>query len=120
MSETVADFFVAYSDEVREIAQRTRAMVLANFPGAIEQLDPPARIVAYGITRTYAGLVCAIAPQRTYVNLMFAQGTTLPDPEQILEGTGKRARHVKLRTVPNVDSPAVRSLLEAAIAAVVG
>ncbi len=117
MSEAVEDFLASYNDEVCEIALRTRALVLAVFPGAIEQLDIPAKIIGYGITRTYAGLVCAIAPQRTYVNLMFAQGTTLPDPEQILEGTGKRARHVKLQSADDVEKPAVRTLLAAAIAA---
>ena len=116
MSDAVEDFLASYSGEVRAIALRTRALVLAAFSDAIEQLDIPARIVGYGVTRTYAGLVCAIAPQRTYVNLMFARGTTLPDPELLLEGTGKRARHVKLRSADDVDRPAVRMLLDAAIA----
>ncbi len=73
-------------------------------------------IVAYGHDRTYAGLICAIAPFRAHVNLMFANGARLPDPAGLLEGTGKHARHVKLRTAADVDRPGVRALLEAAIA----
>lgn len=107
MSEAVEDFLASYDDEVREIASQTRALVLAVFPGAIEQLDIPARIIGYGFTQTYAGLVCTIAPHRTYVNLMFAQDTALPDPEQLLEGTGKRARHVKLRSAADIERPTV-------------
>jgi hypothetical protein len=42
---------------------------------------------------------------------MFSKGTELPDPEGLLEGTGKRARHVKLRSIGDVDRPGVRALV---------
>jgi aspartate-semialdehyde dehydrogenase len=41
----------------------------------------------------------------------------LPDPAWLLEGTGKCARHVKLKTRADVEKPAVRALLHAAVAA---
>jgi hypothetical protein len=34
----------------------------------------------------------------------------------LVEGTGKRVRHVKLRSVDDVDRPELRSLLEASLA----
>ena len=45
---------------------------------------------------------------------MFARGADLADPDGLLEGTGKKARHVKLRNVADVDRPGVRTLLEEA------
>jgi hypothetical protein len=96
------------------VARRARALVRAVLPGALEQVDPPSKIVAYGDDRTYASLICAIAPFQEHVNLMFADGARLPDPAGLLQGTGKRARHVKLRSAADVDRPAVRALLEAA------
>ena len=41
---------------------------------------------------------------------------SLADPDGLLEGTGKRHRHVKLRTVADVRAPALRDLLVRAAA----
>ncbi len=44
-------------------------------------------------------LVCAIRPGRDYVALQFyTSGTSLSDPSALLEGTGKKMRHVKIRS----------------------
>ena len=48
------------------------------------------------------------------MNLEFADGIDLPDPAHRLEGTGKRMRHVKIRSAPDVQHPALRALLVAA------
>jgi hypothetical protein len=47
---------------------------------------------------------------------MSARGAELPDPAGLLAGTGKRARHVKLRQMEDVEDPALRDLLDAALA----
>jgi hypothetical protein len=49
-----------------------------------------------------------------HVNIGFFQGTELPDPEGLLEGTGKFMRHVKLRPGVDIDVPALTRLIEAA------
>jgi hypothetical protein len=50
------------------------------------------------------------------VNIGFWDGVSLPDPEGLLEGTGKRARHVKIRSLPDLERPAVRVLIKSAVA----
>ena len=117
MTETVDNFLASYTPEVRSIALKARALILEMIPEAIEQIDIPAKMLGYGYERTYTGSICAIALQKSYVNLMFGRGTELPDPTGLLEGTGKKARHVKLRTPEAVDNPAVRSLIEASMQA---
>lgn len=116
MSEQFDDFMAVYTPEVRDIARNVRLLILSAMPAAIEQVDPPSKIIGYGFDRTYAGLVCAIAPFTAHVNLMFSRGVELPDPAGLLEGTGKRARHVKLKAPADVDNPALRLLLETAVA----
>jgi hypothetical protein len=116
MSAEVEQFLAPYSYQIRDLAWQLRALVLDVFPDAIEQLDPPAKLIGYGFDRTYKGLVCGIALHTAHVNLMFAQGTELPDPARLLTGTGKRARHVKIQRPGDVEVPAVRALLEAAVA----
>ncbi|MBK9155526.1 MAG: DUF1801 domain-containing protein [Chloracidobacterium sp.] len=46
-----------------------------------------------------------------HVNVGFFQGTELPDPKQLLEGTGKFMRHVKLRPDVVVDEEALTALI---------
>ena len=49
-----------------------------------------------------------------HVNVGFFQGTSLHDPSDLLEGTGKYMRHVKLREGGPADEAALRALVAAA------
>ena len=55
-----------------------------------------------------------IMGHRDHVNLGFFHGTDLPDPEGRLEGNGKKLRHIKIRTLAEVDAPTTRALIDAA------
>jgi hypothetical protein len=41
-------------------------------------------------------------------------GADLPDPEGLLEGGGKLLRHVKIRSLEDLEQPALRNLIEEA------
>jgi hypothetical protein len=49
-----------------------------------------------------------------HVNVGFFWGAELADPEQLLEGTGKYMRHVKLRPESDVNATALIKLVDAA------
>jgi hypothetical protein len=49
-----------------------------------------------------------------HVNVDFFHGATLDDPAGLLEGTGKRMRHVKLRWAQPVNAAALSELIVAA------
>jgi hypothetical protein len=49
-----------------------------------------------------------------HVSVGFFQGASLPDPAGLLEGAGKRMRHVKLRWGKPVDEAALKALIRAA------
>lgn len=51
-----------------------------------------------------------------HVNAGFFQGASLPDPQCLLQGSGKFMRHVKLKPESTVDEAALRTLIEAAFA----
>ena len=53
---------------------------------------------------------------KDHVNVGFFFGALLTDPARLLEGTGKRGRHVKLRPGGEVDSAALARLVDAAYA----
>ena len=49
-----------------------------------------------------------------HVNVGFYQGASLPDPAGLLQGAGKRMRHVKVRWGEPVDEAALGALITAA------
>ena len=51
---------------------------------------------------------------KAHVNVGFFHGATLPDPARLLEGKGKRMRHVKLRPGHAFDASALEALISAA------
>jgi hypothetical protein len=52
----------------------------------------------------------------SHVNVGFFQGAALPDPARLLQGAGKRMRHVKLRPGTATDTAALSRLIETAYA----
>jgi len=53
---------------------------------------------------------------KSHVNVGFFSGALLEDPAGLLEGSGKRMRHVKLRPGHELDTAALRALTDAAYA----
>ena len=100
---------------MQAIALRLRVLILEIVPNAIEQVDQPGKLIGYGFKPTYKDTICVIMPLKSAVNLGFPRGTELPDPERLLTGTGKRARHVKITTLQDADLPGLRGLIEASV-----
>ena len=114
-ADAVVDLLAPYSPEVRELAMELRAVVQSLVPDATEELDPSAGLIAFTFQPgTYKGLFVAIAPQKSYVNLMFSKGVELLDLDSthLLEGTGKKARHIKFHDLRRLTDPGVRTLIE--------
>jgi len=57
------------------------------------------------------GPLCVFVLGKEHLSLAFLRGAKLPDPEKLLEGTGKGVRHVKLRSVADVKRPGVKRLI---------
>ncbi len=55
-----------------------------------------------------------VAVFTAHVNVGFFQGASLPDPAHLLEGAGKRMRHVKLRPGATSNDEAITRLIHAA------
>lgn len=100
------------SDRVQEIARSLRELIQDTYPGVVEVPWPKQRIVGYGVgPKKMSEHFCYIAAQREYVNLGFYYGAELDDPQGLLEGTGKKLRHVKVRGVEEVDRSALGDLV---------
>jgi hypothetical protein len=115
-NKAVADLLELYSPKTQKLALATRAFVLKVIPTAIEGVDAKARTIGYGFGTKYVDMICSLMPTKTGVTLGIAWGTELPDPQKLLEGAGKVHRHVKLQSKSDLDDPALKALLKAAIA----
>ncbi len=57
---------------------------------------------------------CYVNAFTAHVDVGFFLGAELPDPDGLLEGTGRFMRHVKLRPEHEVDASALERLIETA------
>jgi hypothetical protein len=115
----VAKLLEPYTPEIRELATHVRELVREAVPDAGEEVDPSAKMFGFTfIPGTYKGLILTVSPQKSYVNIIFSKGVELQelDSTGLLEGTGKFARHIKIRGEEQVHDPEVRKLVEAAAA----
>jgi hypothetical protein len=86
-------------------------------PEAREIVDWGNHLLAYSLGERMRDLAFAIIAHKAHVNLQLADGVDLADPDGLVEGTGKRIRHVKCRSIEDCDRPALRRLIDQQIAA---
>jgi hypothetical protein len=102
--------------EHRAIEQALRATIRRELPDAVEQVDFGNKLIAFGRSMKMRGLQFAIIAHKAHVNLQLADGADLPNATGLIEGTGKRIRHVKVRSVADASSPAVVAIIRAQLA----
>jgi hypothetical protein len=105
----------SHGPEVVTTARALRAAIRAAMPETVEQVDFGNRLLAFGKSMAMRDLTFAIIPHTAHVNLQLADGVDLPDPGGLIEGTGKRIRHVKVRSVEAAGSPALRTIIDAQV-----
>jgi hypothetical protein len=114
MSDEVEAFLSSLPEEVERIARALRGRIRELVPEAVEKRHGGWKILEYSRDGSMKTSICAIAPHSKHVNLQLFHGAGLEDPLGLLEGTGKTARHVKLRSVEDVARPGVGRLIERA------
>ena len=110
-------FLRSYSPEVRAIALKAREVIYGVLPTVTEKVYPGWKVMQYGAGDKMEDVFAVISPQRERINLGLANGADLPDPEGLLEGTGKTSRHIKITSAGAAEAPAVRDLVAGALKA---
>jgi hypothetical protein len=89
----------------------------AYLPGAVQLVydNYNALVIAFGPTERTSEVVLSLALYPRWVNLFFAHGARLPDPEKILKGGGKIVRSIRLSAAADIKRPEVLALIDAAL-----
>lgn len=94
-----------------EIARELSEIILEVMPDAA-MLDKYGGIIIERIAGRPKTHCCGYFIYTQHVSLEFTDGALLSDPDGILEGTGKRRRHIKLRDIQDMHAKRCRHFLE--------
>lgn len=110
MVDDIRAYLDGLSETHRSIVERARELITEIHPDVSETIkwDQPV-FELDGEDQFY------LAAQSDHVNLGFMKGADMTDPDGLLEGTGKRMRHIKVRNSADLESPEIRALVERSI-----
>ena len=115
MNEEFDEILATVNPEVAVLARQAKALIQEVMPDVVEVVWPKQNIAGYGVgPKKMSEQFCYIALLKERINLGFYYGSDLPDPENLLEGTGKNLRHIKISRLEQLEKPALRDLVEAA------
>ena len=109
-------FLKPYDRAIQTLALSLRSLVLEEMAPCYENIYDAYNAVAIGFgssDRLQDG-VFHIAVYANHVNLGFNHGASLDDPLGILKGTGKRIRHITIKSPADLARPEVRSYIRRA------
>jgi len=113
----LAAFIAKFDPTVASLIRASRRTLRRRLPTAIELVYDNYNFLAIGYCSTERASDCivSLAAAANGVGLSFYYGATLPDPERILQGSGKQNRFVRLPSAATLTEPAVEALIQAAI-----
>jgi hypothetical protein len=113
------EFLARYRPDIRALGEAAIAKMRERLPGAVQLVydNYNALVVAFGPSEHASEAVLSLAFYPKWVRLFFLDGAELPDPKTLLEGSGKGVRSIKLESADDLDKPAVRALIKAALQA---
>jgi hypothetical protein len=109
------DNLASHTPEVQEAARTLEALIREELPDVVVEFDPGNGLLAFGRSMKMRDLLFALIPHAGWVNLQLAGGAALPNPDGLIEGTGKRVRHIKVRSAELARSAGVRAAILAQI-----
>ncbi|HEV2120933.1 MAG TPA: DUF1801 domain-containing protein [Candidatus Bathyarchaeia archaeon] len=112
MPDPIEEFLSNYPEEIRRISAELRKITRNTMPKAHEFLYYDA--INFSLDDSPLGRICYISPTEKYVTLGFLFGAQLDDPDHLLQGSGKRARHIKIRTLKETKNSALKELVKVA------
>jgi hypothetical protein len=109
-------FLEVYDRSVADLALALREIILEEVPDASESIYQVYTVaIWFGFSGRMKDMFCYIATNARHINLGFPRGSTLPDPNRVLEGDGKVMRHIKFAHQRDLEPSLVRRYIRASI-----
>jgi hypothetical protein len=115
----LAAFMAKYSPAVAAQGRAALKKLRQLVPGAVELVYDNYNflVVGFGPSERASEAVLSLVFAPRWLLICFLQhGPQLPDPTRLLRGSGSRVRNVRLAGANDLDTPAVRALIDAALA----
>lgn len=95
--------------EQQEIVVIIRALMRESAPNAIET-------ISYGIPAWKGNRILAVMnPSKTRITFSFSRGAEFTDKYGLLEGVGKVSKHVKIKSMKDVNKAALKDYIRQAV-----
>lgn len=96
MSSSLAIFLGGYPHAIRELFLKTQLLLEKTLPGVQQELDIPAKMLAFSYGPGYKGMICVLLPSQRGLKLSFSKGAELSNKFTLLTGDGKKTRYVEI------------------------
>ena len=113
-SEQLIESFLLPFGEAMEAHTQQLRIYIKELTKPTTELVGPSTIslnIGYGFTRKPWDCYCAIIVYSKHINISFPSGTSLKDPNELLQGKGSRIRHIRAGSLEELKKPAVVDLL---------
>ncbi|HOI76831.1 MAG TPA: DUF1801 domain-containing protein [Methanofastidiosum sp.] len=108
-SKEVSEYINNLPEDKKEIVKALREIILSIDPSLNESLKWKQPVYSN------KGDICYIFPTGGHVNLGFYRAIELKDPKKLLQGTGKTMRHIKIKSLEQIDKEYFWELVSDAI-----
>ncbi len=111
--QQITDFLMPFDDAIVSLTQELRSYLTNETKPKYELVgDSTISVnIGYGFTQKAWDCFCAIIVYSKHINISFPSGAFLSDPQSLLQGTGKRIRHLKITDINDMKAPAFRNIL---------
>lgn len=104
MNKAVDDYLEKQKSPQREICQKLREIIFKTMPGIKEEMK-------WGVP-TYADGRYYLVALKDHVNLGFSLKGLSKEEQKLLEGSGKTMRHIKIRSLEEIEEKRITELLK--------
>src|SRR5678815_3078827 len=113
-AKEIASFIAKFDPAMATRIRSARRALRKRLPTAIELVYDNYNFLVFGFCASERASSCivSLAAAANGVGLSFMYGATLPDPQNILLGSGSQNRFVRLPTAATLAEPAVDALIK--------
>jgi hypothetical protein len=111
----LSDLFAAASKETLPILKKAHKLLLEIHPDVVIVPRLGERSISYGLgPKKNSEAYCYLIAYKSHVNLGFFHGSRL-GADDLLEGTGRLMRHLKISSLEDLKNPKIGKLIKAAL-----